>query len=154
MFYAQFSTFPNSSHLEFPWDKASNGWERAFTWIRANTPTNAAFALDADYINAPGEDSQNFRAIAERSVIPDYSKDGGIASIAPDLTTDWLDGEFAQKGLDHATDVERVKALQPFPVQWVVLSGTAPTSFPCAYANHAAKVCRLPASMPAGAMTQ
>ena len=126
MLFVQLRTFPNSGHLEFPWDRPTNEWEQAFTWIRTQTPTNAAFALDADYINAPREDSQNFRAIAERSVVPDYSKDGGIASIAPDLTVDWIEGESAQTGLDRATDADRMKALRALSVQWVVLSAVQP----------------------------
>ena len=72
---------------------------QAFLWIRGNTPKDALFALDADYINAPGEDAQSFRAIAERSALPDYSKDGGEASIAPDLTAAWSIGQAAQRGL-------------------------------------------------------
>jgi len=144
MVFVQLSVFSNSPHLEFPWIQSENGWEQAFTWIKTHTKTNAAFALDADYVNAPGEDSQNFRAIAERSVIPDYSKDGGIASIAPDLTSAWLDGESAQKNLDRASDADRLRALRSFPVQWIVLSGAAATAFPCEYVNHSAKVCRIP----------
>ena len=147
MLFVQLSAFANSSHLEFPWVPPSNGWEQAFTWIKIHAPVNAVFALDAEYITAPGEDSQNFRAIAERSVIPDYSKDGGIASIAPDLTADWLDGESAQKGLDRASDVDRLRALHAFPVQWVVLSSAAVTAFPCDYVNRAAKVCRVPTGL-------
>jgi hypothetical protein len=142
MFFVQCAAFPNSSHLEFPWVAPANGWEQAFEWIRNHTATDATFAVDADYITAPGEDAQNFRAIAERSVIPDYSKDGGIASIAPDLTRQWLQGEAAQKGLDRATDAERIKALRAVPVQWIVLSRNAMTAFPCDYVNAAVKVCR------------
>jgi hypothetical protein len=145
MLEVQVATFPQSAHLEFPWLKQDNGWEQAFMWIRNNTKKNAVFALDADYIDALGEDSQNFRAIAERSVLPDYSKDGGIASIAPDLTTDWIGGETAQKRLDRSTDASRIRALRMFSVQWIVLSRDAATGFPCEYRNAAAKVCRIPA---------
>jgi hypothetical protein len=106
-----------------------NEWEQAFACIRTHTPTNAALALDADYINAPREDSQNFRAIAERSQVPDYSKDGRM-SIAPDVTADWIEGESVQTGLDRATDADRLRALRPLSVHWVVLSGSAATAFP------------------------
>lgn len=139
----QLSVFPSSSHVDFPWMEPSNGWEQAFLWIRSNTSKDAVFAMDANYIDAPGEDSQNFRAIAERSAIPDYSKDGGVASIAPDLTPEWLAGERAQRGLDHANDKERSSALRSFGVHWVVLTRDATTAFPCDYMNSVVKVCRV-----------
>jgi hypothetical protein len=145
MLFVQIGAFSNSAHFELPWVAPANDWEKAFTWIRNNTPEDALFALDADYINAPGEDSHNFRAIAERSAVPDYSKDGGIASIAPDLTADWVAGEKVQKGLDRANDAERIHALRAFPVDWVVLSSRAITGFACDYTNEAVKVCRVPA---------
>lgn len=151
MLFVQIDLFPHSNHLEFPWARASNGWEEAFLWIRTNTPEDAVVALDADYITARGEDAQNFRAIAERSAIPDYSKDGGIASIAPDLTAEWMAGEAAQKGLDRATDAQRSIAFRSMRADWMVLSSTATTDFPCVYANQAAKVCRMPAPLGAGA---
>ena len=52
--------------------------------------------LDSHYITSPGEDAQSFRAIAERSAMPDYSKDGGEASIMPGLTSAWMSGVVAQ----------------------------------------------------------
>ena len=81
---------------------ARNLWVQAFVWIRGNTPKDALFALDADYINAAGEDAQCFRAIAERSALPDYSKDGGEASIAPELADAWAIGQAAQQRLSDA----------------------------------------------------
>jgi hypothetical protein len=144
MFYVQRQTFPYSAHLEFPWDKPANGWEQAFLWIRGNTPQNAVFALDADYVTSPEEDAQNFRAIAERSALPDYSKDGGVASIAPALTTEWMRGVRIQKELDHASDARRIASLHSAGVDWVVLSQNAATALDCDYANKTVKVCRLP----------
>jgi hypothetical protein len=145
MFAAQRSAFPNSNHVELPQMTTPNPWVQAFTWIRENTPKDALFALDADYINAPGEDTQSFRAIAERSALPDYSKDGGEASIAPELTEAWTIGQAAQHGLSapNQTDAERIAALSPLGVTWIVLESTATTSFDCPYRNAAAKVCRL-----------
>ena len=143
--FGQLDLFPSSNHLELPWVEPANGWEQAFLWIRSHTPKGAIIALDADYISARGEDAQNFRAIAERSAIPDYSKDGGIASIAPDLTADWKIGEAAQKGLNDATDAQRVSALRATGAEWLVLSSGAFTALPCDYANQAAKVCRISA---------
>jgi hypothetical protein len=148
MFAAERQTFRASAHLELPSladaDHPANAWEQAFTWIRVNTPVNAVFALDADYITRAGEDAQNFRAIAERSVLPDYSKDGGEAAITPSLTPAWTAGQSAQANLSERSDGERVAALAPDGVGWVVLERSATTSFACEYANAAVKVCRLP----------
>ncbi len=93
MLFVQMRTFPDSAHIEFPWESpgsfspgsasSGNGWEQGFVWIRNHTPNDAVSALDADYITAAGEDAQNFSAIAERSALPDYAKDGGIATMAP-----------------------------------------------------------------------
>ncbi len=145
MFAVQRTAFPDSNHVELPWVPPQNPWTQAFLWIRENTPKDALFALDADYINAPGEDTQSFRAIAERSALPDYSKDGGEASIAPELTAAWTIGQTAQQGLSspNETDSRRIDVLRPLGVSWIVLESNAVTSFDCPYRNAAAKVCRL-----------
>ncbi len=91
------------------------------------------FALDAEYITKPGEDAQSFRAIAERSVLPDYSKDGGVVTNKPELAAAWLQGQVAQTGLNAESDAERVAALRPLGVTWVVLERGAATGFACAY---------------------
>jgi hypothetical protein len=145
MLGAQRIAFPRSNHLELPWAAPRNPWQQAFLWIRANTPTDALFALDADYINAPGEDAQCFRAIAERSALPDFSKDGGEASIAPELSAAWTKGQTPQQALSapQETDAARVAALAPLGVTWVVLRAGAVTRLDCPYANAAVRVCRL-----------
>jgi hypothetical protein len=102
------------------------------------------FAQDADYITKPGEDAQSFRAIAERSVLPDFSKDGGVVTNKPELANAWREGQAAQMGLDDLPDGERVARLKPFGVTWVVLGRGAATGFACAFMNEAVKVCRLP----------
>jgi len=150
MLFVQCELFAHSNHLEFPGARPSNGWEQAFLWIRTHTAKDSIVALDADYITARGEDAQNFRAIAERSAIPDYSKDGGIASIEPDLTGAWMTGETAQKNLDRASDAERADAFRGIRADWMVLSSAAFTNLPCDYANGAAKVCRVSPDLRAG----
>jgi hypothetical protein len=148
MVLAERQTFPASAHIELPaeqqWSAQRNAWVEAFLWIRQNTPKDALLALDADYISKPGEDAQSFRAIAERSALPDYSKDGGEASITPELTGAWMEGQTAQSGLSDAPDARRIAALKPLGVGWVVLERSAATAFVCDYANEAVKVCRLP----------
>jgi hypothetical protein len=144
MLGAQRQTFPHSPHLELPWSKTNNGWQRAFEWISTHTPVDALFALDAHYVTQPGEDAQTFRAIAERSALADYSKDGGEASITPALTAAWATGQAAQTGLNTASDASRITVLRPLGVSWIVLPDTAATSFLCDYSDEAVKVCRLP----------
>jgi hypothetical protein len=145
IFAAARATYPNSPHLELPRTPNPNPWLHAFLWIRDNTPKDALFALDADYINAPGEDAQCFRAIAERSALPDYSKDGGEASIAPELTAAWTAAQAAQQNLSApaTTDAQRLAALTPLGVTWLVLQRTASTHLDCPYRNAAVAVCRL-----------
>jgi hypothetical protein len=145
MFCAGRAAFPDSNHMEIPVLAPHNPWTQAFLWIRDNTPADALFALDADYINAPGEDAQCFRAIAQRSVLADYSKDGGEASIAPELTEEWVRSQSAQQHLSmpSTTDNDRLSALQPLGVSWVVLQAAALTRQDCPYRNSSVKVCRL-----------
>jgi hypothetical protein len=144
-------TFPASRHIELPKalgrlvaTDSPNEFEQAFRWISSNTPRDALFALDSQYISEPGEDAQGFRAIAERSALPDFSKDGGIVTNKPELAATWLQGETAQAQLNIKTDAERVAALRPLGVTWVVLKRSAATGFACEYANEAVRVCRLP----------
>ena len=143
MFYVQRQTFPHSAHLEFPWNAPENGWEQGFVWIRENTPKDAVFALDFNYIFARGEDAQVFSAIAERSALPDYAKDGGIAAITPSLAAEWLRGKDIQSHLNDESDAERVAHLRPAGITWIVLPGGAVTGFPCVYANGSMKLCRV-----------
>jgi hypothetical protein len=146
MVTAERRTFPASRHLELPGmtEVGGNAWERAFIWISRSTPKDALLALDAQYITAPGEDAQGFRAIAERSALPDYSKDGGLVTNRPDLASAWVEGQAAQVGLNVEEDAWRVARLEPLGVSWVVLERGAVTAFVCEYANEAVKVCRLP----------
>ena len=144
MALAQRSTFPSSGQIEWPGRAPQNPWELAFDWARTHTPENAAFALDANYIREADEDSQNFRAIAERSMLPDEAKDGGVASIAPALTGEWLQGKSAQTGLDRGVGMSDAARLRALSVGWIVVKRATPTAFRCSYENSAVKVCQLP----------
>lgn len=143
MFFVQRDTFPNSQHLELPGRSPSNGWEQAFRWVSRNTPEDAVFAIDSQYISLPVEDSQNFKAIGERSMVPDYSKDGGIAAIAPELSAEWHATRRLVDGLNQASDAERVIRLKGTRVRWIILPATSPTRLLCPYTNAVAHVCRL-----------
>jgi hypothetical protein len=148
MVFAERQTYPGSARVELPdamsWSGLENPWEQAFAWISRNTPQGALFALDSHYINLHGEDAQGFRAIAERSVLPDYSKDGGVVANKPALTGEWMQGVSAQTRLSTENDAARMEALRPLGVGWVVLDRDAATGFRCDYANAVVKICRLP----------
>lgn len=141
MYYTQRLEFPQSAHLELPQqsERSPNPWVRAFVWARRNTPKDALFALDPNYIE--GDDAQAFRAIAQRSALPDYSKDGGEAAITPILAAAWQAGVEAQTGLNTLTDAEREARLGPLGVSWIVLAASAKTSLPCPYQNATVQVC-------------
>jgi len=146
LFAAQRASFAASPHMELPWIKAarSNAWTRAFLWASDNTPSGALFALDADYITTPGEDAQTFRATALRSALPDFSKDGGEASITPSLAQLWQQGVAAQTRLSSLPDSQRHARLHPLGVTWMVLHSSAVTLHPCPYDNGTVKVCEVP----------
>jgi hypothetical protein len=150
LFTGQRLTYPESHHVEWPGIKPRNQWQQAFLWIRDNTPSDAIFALDNDYIESPGEDAQGFRATAERSTVADWFKDGGIASNFPEAATLWWQGSTATRQLNRASDQQRLARLQPLGVTWIVLpvepapaSREAKTGFPCPFANARVRVCRL-----------
>ena len=151
MFFVESQTFPASAHLEMPWDSPRNSWQQAFLWVRGNTPPDALFALDANYITAVGEDTQNFRAMAERSSLSDYSKDSGSVAIFPQLAAAWQDGEQRSVDISRISDMERINRLAPAGVTWIVLQqkyqqGTAQTHLSCPYRNNTVLICRLSAN--------
>jgi hypothetical protein len=143
LFAGQRLTYPESNHVEWPGTKPRNLWREAFLWIRANTPSDAIFALDNDYIESPGEDAQGFRATAERSAVADWFKDGGIASNFPEAAALWWQGSTATEQLNQASDEQRLARLQPLGVSWIVLPVQASTGFPCPFTNARVRVCRL-----------
>jgi hypothetical protein len=89
MFLAQRTLFPADSHLELPGIAPRNPWEQAFLWIRNNTPENAVFALNPEYMRIAGEDQIGFRCFAERSSLADDGKDNGVVSMFPPLAEEW-----------------------------------------------------------------
>ncbi len=143
MFDVQRDTFPASIHVESPGRDNPNPWVKAFLWVRTYTPKDAVFAMDARYVNTRGEDAQTFRAIAQRSAIPDFSKDGGEAAIAPLLAPRWQTAATATGHLSALPDAERDSLLRPFGVDWMVLRADAVTSHPCPYRNETVKICAL-----------
>jgi hypothetical protein len=149
MFIGQRNEFPKSAYVELPWlsKQSSNPWVRAFLWCRDNTPPNALFALDANYITIPGEDAQTFRAIAQRSALPDFSKDGGEAAITPRLADQWAAGFTAQLNLDQQSTSQLRDHLAPYGADWVILRADSPAALSCPYNNGLLKVCKLPSTL-------
>ena len=144
MFIAQRQLFPATAHIELPGRAPKNPWEQAFVWIRENTPTDAIFALDPNYMHLPDEDIMGFRCLAERSRLADLTKDGGVVSMFPPLGEEWLQQVQAQspwKNLQVA-DFERLR--EKYGVSWVVLQRPGLAGLTCLYRNSAVRVCKLP----------
>lgn len=142
---AQMRLFPATRHVEWPGAAPINPWLQAFAWIRQNTPANAIFALDPNYMALPDENYQGFRAVAERSRLADAKKDWSDAVLYP-----WLplaDDVFAQTEATEKwrtfgiLDFARLK--QSYGISWVILQQPSTRGLNCPYENTAVKVCRL-----------
>lgn len=148
MFFVQLRAYPSLQHVEWPWSRPSNPWEQAFLWIRNNTPEAAYFAVDPYYQDLPQEDTIGFRAMAERSVLPDWNKDGGIAAIDPVLSDEWWQEVRKTESFSNWNDQQRVRVLKPLGANWIVLPANASTRFACPYRNSVVRVCQIPAAKP------
>jgi hypothetical protein len=149
MFVSQRRLLPASEHVELPGRPVSNSWLQAFAWIRQNTPSDAYFALDPDYLAAPGEDYHSFRALAERSQLADAIKDPAVVTQVPELASRWVEQVDAQAGWGRfqAADFERLGAR--FGVSWVLVPYPAPARLICQWHNDRLSVCRVPGPVPA-----
>ncbi len=146
MWFAQQAAYPASPHVEWPGMAYRNSWDQAFLWIRQNTPKDAVFALDPDYMMQPGEDQHGFRAVAERSVLADDVKDSGAVSLFPQLAKDWNDESQSQHGWSHFRAADFRRLAQEYPVRWVVVQSPGPPGLLCPYSNTALAVCRIDGS--------
>lgn len=144
MYAAQRAQFGASDQIEWPGQRQSNPWLQAFAWIRTNTPADAYFALDPNYLAAPGEDYHSFRALAERSQLADAIKDTAVVTQVPQLGPVWDREVEAQNGWKdfHLADFERLKT--EFGVDWVLVSYPPPAGLNCHWHNDALAVCRIP----------
>ena len=144
MFLSQRTLFASSEHLELPGRVSANPWLQAFAWIRQNTPTDAYFALDPEYMAAPREDYHSFRALAERSQLADDIKDSAVVTVVPKLAPEWARQTKAQEGWSHfqLADFERLKA--EFGVDWVVVLNPQAAGLACEWRNELVSVCRVP----------
>ncbi len=144
MSLVQIASYPSSPHIELPWSAPRNPWVQAFLWIRHNTPKDAVFALDPNYIELPGEDRHGFRAISERSALTDAVKDSGVVSLFPQLAESWQAQQKAQESWTGFALADFQRLAQQYPVTWVVLQGPPPNGLACPYRNAAVTVCRIP----------
>ena len=144
MFIAQRQLFASTEHIELPGRTSSNPWLQSFRWIRHNTPTNAYFAVDPNYMAASGEDYHSFRALAERSVLADALKDTASVTKEPSLGPKWEKQVAAQAGWPSykLADFERLKA--QFGVNWVLVNYPQPQGLRCQWHNNTLSVCQVP----------
>jgi hypothetical protein len=144
MFIAQRALFPASAHVEWPGTAPKNQWEQAFVWARDNTPVDAVFALDPDYMQIAGEGETGFRCLAQRSQLADASKDSGAVSMFPPLADEWWAQVQAQTPWKsfRSEDFSRLKST--YGVSWVVVQQPGVAGLDCAYQNDAVRVCRIP----------
>jgi hypothetical protein len=143
MFWAQRALFPSTVHMELPGRAPHNPWLRAFAWIRENTPVDAYFALDPDYMALPGEDYHSFRALAERSELADAVKDAAVATQVPELAPAWLAQTQASAGWEHFQKQDFLRLQRTFGVDWIVVQGAGVAGLACPYRNETVAVCRL-----------
>ena len=138
------SLYPASEHIEWPGLSSANPWLQAFAWIRQNTPEDAVFAIDPEYMLTPGEDSHGFRALTQRSVLADAHKDSGVATMFPAVAPEWGREFAAQQGWRHFTlpDFERLATV--YPVTWVAVAPAQAAGLDCRYSNSVLSVCRIP----------
>jgi hypothetical protein len=148
MFMVQQDLSPATPHLELPMvsdgARSSNPWLQAFAWIAQNTPEDAYFAIDPGYMKLPGEDYHGFRALAQRSVLADNSKDSAVAMQVPRLAPVWLEQVTALQGFGDFQPADFARLHRQFGVTWTVLPAGRDLGFDCPYRNAAVAVCRLP----------
>jgi hypothetical protein len=144
MFISQRALFSGSEHIEFPGMRSDNPWLQSFAWIRENTPTDAYFAMDPNYLAAPKEDYHSFRALAERSQLADMVKDTSVVTQVPELGPAWELQVDATAGWQNfkLADFERLK--RDLGVDWVIVSFPQPAGLACGWHNASLSVCRIP----------
>ncbi len=148
MFLAQRHLFAATEHIELPGRPSANPWLQAFAWARANTPTDAYFALDPDYMASPGEDYHSFRALAERSVLADNVKDATVLSKAPQLAPVWKAQIEALSGWQHFQLADFARLKSQFGVDWVLVPYPQQLGLACPWHNRALAVCPVPSDRP------
>jgi hypothetical protein len=143
MFLAQRALFPASHQVEWPGVAPRNPWAQAFLWIRQNTPVDAVFTLDPEYMHIAGEDEIGFRCLAQRSRLADGVKDNGVVSMFPTLADEWWTQVQAQTPWKsfRAEDFSHLRKI--YGANWVVVQQPGVDGLDCVYQNQAVRVCRV-----------
>jgi hypothetical protein len=144
MLVAQRALFPAGTHIEWPGAAPRNEWAQAFVWVRENTPVDAVFVLDPDFMQLPGEDTTGFRCLAQRSRLADASKDSGAVSMFPPLAEEWWTQVQAQTPWKSFRAEDFSQLRNKCGVNWVVVQQPGVAGLDCAYQNNAVRVCRIP----------
>jgi hypothetical protein len=144
MFASQRMLFANTDHLELPNRPSNNPWLQAFTWIRNNTPADAYFALDPNYLSAPGEDYHSLRALAQRSQLADAIKDTAVVTQVPGLGPRWAKEVDAQQNWSRFKRVDFERLNTRFGVNWLLVSYPPPENLPCTWHNASLSICQIP----------
>jgi hypothetical protein len=143
MFCAQRQVFAGTEHLELPGRATQNQWIAAFQWVSRNTPTDALFALDPQYVRQPGEDFHSFRAIAERGMPADAVKDAPVVTQVPRLAKRWQEETEARAGWNRFQKPDFERPHERYGVTWVVLERPGVAGLNCPFQNDHPLVCRL-----------
>jgi len=149
MYLGQRSLFPASAQVEWPGVTSRNPWAQAFVWIRQNTPTDAVFALDPEYMHIAGEDEIGFRCLAQRSRLADAVKDNGVVSMFPPLAEEWWAQVQAQTQWRSFRTEDFLRLKSKYGVSWVVVESWVVVQQPavagldCAYSHGGISVCRI-----------
>ena len=143
MWVAQRQLFPTSPHIEWPGVAPNNNWLRAFEWIRSNTPSDALFAIDPNYMLI--DDQHGFRAVAERSRLADAVKDSGAVTMFPEppLAEHWLEEVTDQRRWPAFSAADFYRLQRKYGVNWVVHLRPGVMGLSCPYENEEVLVCRL-----------
>jgi hypothetical protein len=144
MLVVQRALFPASAHIEWPGVAPKNEWAQAFVWVRRNTPVDAVFALDPDFMQIKGEDTTGFRCLAQRSRLADLSKDSGAVSMFPPLAEEWWTQVQAQTPWKSFRSDDFLRLKKKYGASWVVVQQPGVPGLDCAYQNTAVRVCRIP----------
>jgi hypothetical protein len=143
MFFVQMDSFKYSDHIEWPGRTLKNPWAKAFVWSDVNTPQDAVFAIDPNYMGLHAEDGYGMRGLAKRSLLAENQKDPGAATVFPDLAPEWLEQVDAQRGIERFDRTQFHHLNARYGVSWVVLPITATVPLDCPYRNEAAQVCKV-----------
>ena len=127
--------------------RATSSWLNTVGWFRDNTPKDAVFALDPNYMMSSGEDLHGFRAIAERSALADNVKDSGVACLFPQIADRWKKQVQAQSGWENFRIGDFANLANEYPVTWIVIRHPIPAGLTCPYENSELAICRIDAGL-------